>query len=83
MALDKPPVPERPTNLVTVGQGPIALTVGAGGGCWTLFFSRLSFLFCFFLSGRWSDIDWNTVLFQRAVKSKQPTNQNRSKYMTV
>ena len=26
------PVPGRPTNLITVGQGPIALAVGAGGG---------------------------------------------------
>ena len=27
----KLPVPGRPTILITVGQGPIALTVGAGG----------------------------------------------------
>ena len=26
------PVPGRPTILITVGQGPIALAVGAGGG---------------------------------------------------
>ena len=26
------PVPGRPTVLITVGQGPIALAVGAGGG---------------------------------------------------
>ena len=32
MVLGKLPVPGRPTNLTTVGQGPIALTVGAGGG---------------------------------------------------
>ena len=30
--LGKLPVPGRPTILVTVGQGPIALAVGAGGG---------------------------------------------------
>ena len=32
MVLGKLPVPERPTILITVGQGPIALAVGADGG---------------------------------------------------
>ena len=32
MRLGKLPVPGRPTILITVGQGPIALAVGAGGG---------------------------------------------------
>ena len=32
MVLGKLPVPGRPTILNTVGQGPIALAVGAGGG---------------------------------------------------
>ena len=31
MVLGKLPVPGRPTVLITVGQGPIALAVGAGG----------------------------------------------------
>ena len=31
--LGKLPVPGRPTILITVGQGPAALAVGAGGGC--------------------------------------------------
>ena len=31
MVLGKLPVPGRPTNLITVGQGPIALPVGADG----------------------------------------------------
>ena len=30
--LGKLPVPGRPTVLITVGQGPTALAVGAGGG---------------------------------------------------
>ena len=30
--LGKLPVPRRPTIWITVGQGPIALAVGAGGG---------------------------------------------------
>ena len=33
-----------------VGQGPTALAVGAGGGCFDIFFSRLSFLFSFYHS---------------------------------
>ena len=32
MMLGKLPVPGRPTIWITVGQGPIALAVGAGGG---------------------------------------------------
>ena len=31
MVLGKLPVPGRPTILITVGQGPIVLAVGAGG----------------------------------------------------
>ena len=33
MVLGKLQVPGRPTILITVRQGPIALAVGAGGGC--------------------------------------------------
>ena len=32
MVQGKLPVPGRPTILITVGQGPIAFVVGAGGG---------------------------------------------------
>ena len=35
--LGKLPVPGRPTILITVGQGPSALAVGAGGGCLDIF----------------------------------------------
>ena len=35
---------------IIVGQGPIALAVGAGGGCLDIFFSQLSLLFSFSLS---------------------------------
>ena len=37
MVLGKLPVPGRPTNWITVGQGPTALTVGAGRGCLDIF----------------------------------------------
>ena len=37
MVLGKLPVPGRPRILITVGQGPTALAVGAGGGCLEIF----------------------------------------------
>ena len=37
MVLGKLPVPGRPTIWIIVGQGPIALAVGAGGGCLDIF----------------------------------------------
>ena len=37
MVLGKLPVPWRPTIWITVGQGSIALEVGAGGGCLNIF----------------------------------------------
>ena len=52
MVLGKLTVPGRPTILITVGQGPIVLAVGAGGGgldIFTLFFLPLF--------GRRPDID--------------------------
>ena len=44
MVLGKLPVPGRPTIWITVGQGPTALAVGAGGGCLDIF----SLIFPFF-----------------------------------
>ena len=35
---------------ITVGQGPVVIAVGAGGGCLDIFFSHLSLLFSFSLS---------------------------------
>ena len=40
-----------------VGQGPIALAVGAAGGCLDIFFSSIISLFFLPLSGRRPDID--------------------------
>ena len=37
------PVPGRPKILITVGQGPSALAVGAGGGCLDIFILVYSF----------------------------------------
>ena len=54
MVLGKLPVPGRPTIWIILGQGLIALAVGASGGCLDIL-TPLSFLFSF--SGRWPDID--------------------------
>ena len=57
MVLGKLTVPGRPTIWITVGQGPTALAVGAGGVVWTFLLSSiLSFLFLP-LFGRRPDID--------------------------
>ena len=58
MVLGKIPVPGRPTICITVGQGPTALTVGAGGGCLDIFLlSSILSLFFLPLSGRRPNID--------------------------
>ena len=46
MVLGKLPVPGRPTIWITVGQGPTALAVGAGGGL----FGHFTLIYPFFLS---------------------------------
>ena len=57
MVLGKLPDPGRPTILITVGQGPIALAGGAGGGWFGHFYSHLFFLLFLPLFGRRTDID--------------------------
>ena len=69
MVLGKLPVPGRPTIWMIVGQGSIALAVGAGGGCLDIFtlypFSPLS-----------SSL-WETARYclKGPLSPKQPTNQ--------
>ena len=58
MVLGKLPVPGRPSIWITVGQKPTALVVGAGGGCFSHFYSHLSVSLLFLpLFGRRPDID--------------------------
>ena len=58
MVLGKLPVPRRPTIWITVGQGPTALVVGAGGGCLDIFTLTYPFSLLFLpLFGRRPDID--------------------------
>ena len=57
--LGKLPVPGRPTIWITVGQGPAALAVGAGGGCLDIFT-----LSCPFSSRGGRVVRWCWVNFQ-------------------
>ena len=74
--LGKLPVPGRPTILITVGQGPTALAVGAGGGCLDIFT-----LICPFSS--LSPSLWETARYRLKyclkgpLNPKQPTNHPR------
>ena len=55
MVLGKVLVRGVPLIWIIVGQGPIALAVGAGGGCLDIF--SLIYFFSFSLFGRRPDID--------------------------
>ena len=74
MVLGKLPVPGRPTILITVGQGPTALAVGAVGDCLDIFtlicpFSPLSPSF-------WETARYRlTYCLKGPLNPKQPTNQ--------
>ena len=57
MVSGKLPVPRRATIWMIVGQRPIVLAVGAGGGCLDIFTLLYPFSPLFPLSGRQPDID--------------------------
>ena len=57
MVLGKLPVPGRPTIRITVGQGPTALAVGAGGVVGTFLLSSILTLLFLPLFERRSDTD--------------------------
>ena len=67
MVLGKLPVLGRSAIWMIVGQGPIALAVGAGGGLWTVLFSSiLSLLFSLSL--------WETARYRVKYCLKGPLN---------
>ena len=72
MVLGKLPVPGRPTISITVGQGPVALAVGAGGVLLTFLLSSILSLL--------SPALWETARYRLKyclkgpLNSKQPTN---------
>ena len=74
MVLGKLPVPGRPTIWITVGQGPTALAVGAGGGCLDIF----SLIYPFFpLSpSLWETARYRLKYCLKGLLNPKPTNQN-------
>ena len=73
MVLGELPVPWRPTNFITVGQGPIALAVGAVGVVWTFL---LSSIFCPLSPSLWETARYRLkYCLKGPLNPKQPTNQ--------
>ena len=72
MVLGKLPVPGRPTVWMIVGQGPIALAVGAGGRLFGHFFSPLFFLLLLPLGTARYRLKY---CLKGPLNPKQPTNQ--------
>ena len=76
MVLGKLPVPERPTMWMIVGQGPIALAVGAGGGSLKVF--TLLYLFTLLSPPLWETARYRLkyCLKGRKTQNNQPTKIN-------
>ena len=73
MVLGKLPVPGRPTILITVWQGPIALAVGAGGGGLDIF--NLTYPFSSASPSLWETARYKLkYCLKRPLNPKQPTN---------
>ena len=73
MVLGKLPVPGRPTIWITVGQGPTALAVGAGGG-WDIF--TLIYPFSPLSPSLWETARYRLkYCLKGPLNPKQPTNQ--------
>ena len=80
MLLGKLPVPGRPTIWITVGQGPTALAVGAGGGC--LDFFTLIYPFTPLSPSLWETARYRLkYCLKEPLNPKQPTNQHSTGYL--
>ena len=74
MVLGKLPVPGRPTIWITVGQGPTALAVGAGGGCLDIF--TLIYPFSALSPSLWETARYRLkYCLKGPFNPKQPTNR--------
>ena len=79
MVLGKLPVPGRPTLCITVGQGPTALAVGAGGGCLDIF--TLIYPFSPLSPSLWETARYRLkYCLKGPLNPKQPTNQFTTKH---
>ena len=73
MVLGKLPVPWSPTIWMTVGQGPIVLAVGAGGGCLDIF--TLVYPFFPLSPSLWETAQYRLkYCLKGPLNPKQPTN---------
>ena len=74
MVLGKFLVSMRPTIWMIVGQGPTALAVGAGGGCFDIF--TLTYLFSPLSPSLWEKTRYRLkYCLKGALNPKQPINQ--------
>ena len=73
MVLGKLPVPGRPTIWITVGQGPSALAVGAGGGCLDIF--TLIYPFFPLPPSLWETARYRLKYCLKGPLNPKPTNQ--------
>ena len=74
--LGKLSVPGRPTIWITVGQGPTALAVGAGGGCLDIF--TLIYPLSSLSPSLWETARYRLkYCLKGPLNPKQPTNQPR------
>ena len=75
MVLGKLPVPGRPTILISVGQGPTVLAIGAGGGCLGIF--TLIYPFSPLSPPLWETARYRLKYCLKGPSNpKQPTNQS-------
>ena len=80
MVLGKLPVPGRPTIWIIVGQGPIALAVGAGGGCLDIF--TLIYPFFPLSSSLWETARYRLKYCLKGPLNPKPTNQKKNPSQT-
>ena len=73
MVLGKLPVPGRPTIWITVGQGPTALAVGAGGVCLDIF--TLIYPFFPLSPSLWETARYRLKYCLKGPLNPKPTNQ--------
>ena len=73
MVLGRLPVPGRPTILITVGQGPTALAVDAGGGCLDIF--TLIYPFSLLSPSLWETTRYRLKYCLKGLLSPKTTNQ--------
>ena len=73
MVLGKLPVPGRPTIWITVGQGPTALAVEAGGGCLDIF--TLIYPFFPLSPSLWETARYRLKYCLKGPLNPKPTNQ--------